>query len=528
MTWRYWARTSRGVRLSITTVTGSGSSQTSSTGPPIPGNLPTMDSGTSDGGTDQELARLANFMTGGNENPTSTQPAATPRSVQAAIPLLPTGSPAATAISNPEGRDTIGDVMNDQGTGTWTPYGNPLYQPPGEASSNRGAQVSPYSMGPRGYGYGGGGSSGSASTANDQGATAGGSWGPGTPSANQPDPAASLGGPGATTDPGPGLYEGYWTEVGKTLYGEGKSVVNTATGLWSAIWHPITTAQNVGSAVWNYDKTAATIKNAVVEGDGNRDAISFPPIVLKGRLLKLITPSHGYFGMSRSVVLEQNERLLDQWQELPKRVQDEVLTHLRHYVHATLGVSWLTGSTSGVSALPSISWRRQPVSLALQKTVDLPGLESPLSASVDKLLDRLKLAITELGYDAVIEDLSSSDLVGGEDSLLGSEDVMVIPGYLEDAARPILLAATKGWSGNTPRSFAKIMRQVKARLIEANGATQVVIVFCDCWDSASFEEEHRQELRAFDKNGIRFMFFLVGVPDKNLIPVPVGFDRAEQ
>jgi hypothetical protein len=140
----------------ITTVTGSGSSQTSSTGPPIPGNLPTMDSGTSDGGTDQELARLANFMTGGNENPTSTQPAATPRSVQAAIPLLPTGSPAATAISNPEGRDVIGDVMNDQGTGKWTPYGNPLYQPPGEASSNRGAQVSRYSMGRRGYGYGGG------------------------------------------------------------------------------------------------------------------------------------------------------------------------------------------------------------------------------------------------------------------------------------------------------------------------------------------------------------------------------------
>ena len=79
----------------ITTVTGSGSGQTTTTGPPIPGNLPTMDSGTSDGSTDQELARLANFMTGGNENPTSTQPAATPRSVQAAVPLMPTGSPAA-------------------------------------------------------------------------------------------------------------------------------------------------------------------------------------------------------------------------------------------------------------------------------------------------------------------------------------------------------------------------------------------------------------------------------------------------
>ena len=161
-----------------------------------------------------------------------------------------------------------------------------------------------------------------------------------------------------------------------------------------------------------------------------------------------------------------------------------------------------------------------------QEPTGLPDLESPLSASVAKLLDRLKLAITELGYDAVIEDLSSSDLIGGDDSLLASGDVMVIPGYLDDAARPILLAVTKGWGGNAPRSFAKVMRQVKARLIEANGATHVAIVLCDCWDSASFEEEHRDELRAFDKNGVRFVFVLVGFPDKNLKPVPVEFGQA--
>jgi hypothetical protein len=166
------------------------------------------------------------------------------------------------------------------------------------------------------------------------------------------------------------------------------------------------------------------------------------------------------------------------------------------------------------------------MSSALHKPARLPGLEPPLSGSVAKLLDRLKAAIGELGYDAVIEDLSSPELIGGDDSLLASNEVMVIPGYLEDAARPIVLAATKGWGGNAPRCFAKVMRQVKARLIEANGATGVVIVFCDCWDSASFEEEHREELRAFAGNGVRFVFFLVGVPQTNLVPLPVGFDGA--
>jgi hypothetical protein len=40
--------------------------------------------------------------------------------------------------------------------------------------------------------------------------------------------------------------------------------------------------------------------------------------------------------------------------------------------------------------------------------------ESPPSDSVTKLLDRRKAAITERSYDAVIEDLSSPDLIGGE------------------------------------------------------------------------------------------------------------------
>jgi hypothetical protein len=86
---------------------------------------------------------------------------------------------------------------------------------------------------------------------------------------------------------------------------------------------------------------------------------------------------------------------------------------------------------------------------------------------------------------------------------------------------PILLAATKNWSGKEPQSFAKVMRQVKARLIESRGTIQVVIVFCDYWDSASFEEEHREELRAHDQNGVRFLFILVGVPDKTLVPIAV-------
>jgi hypothetical protein len=90
-------------------------------------------------------------------------------------------------------------------------------------------------------------------------------------------------------------------------------------------------------------------------------------------------------------------------------------------------------------------------------------------------------------------------------------------------ARPIVLAVTKGWGGKVPHSFARVMRQVKARLIEAKGTIQVVVVFCDRWGSASFQQEHDEELSAHDSNGVRFLFVLVAVPDRVLVPVPMEF-----
>ena len=200
--------------------------------------------------------------------------------------------------------------------------------------------------------------------------------------------------------------------------------------------------------------------------------------------------------MARSVVFEQNGRLLEHWHGLPRRVQDQVWVRLRHYLHSVLGVSWLADSTAGVSALLSISWRKKPMSLSLQEPAGLLGLDSAVAAPVSRLLDRLKAAIGEMGYEAVIEDLSSPELAGGDESLLGSDDVMTVPGHLADEARPILLAVTRGWSGKEPQIVRRILRQVKARLIEARGTVQVVIVFCDCWESVSFREEHQEELSA--------------------------------
>ncbi len=99
-----------------------------------------------------------------------------------------------------------------------------------------------------------------------------------------------------------------------------------------------------------------------------------------------------------------NEALVEQWHELPRRMQDQTSTHLRHYLHSTLSVSWLVDPAPVVpSALLNIFWRKQPMSLTLKESVGPSPSDSRTSETVDRLLDRLKAAIAELGYEAVLE-----------------------------------------------------------------------------------------------------------------------------
>ncbi len=145
-------------------------------------------------------------------------------------------------------------------------------------------------------------------------------------------------------------------------------------------------------------------------------------------------------------------------------------------------------------------------------------------STIVKMLERIGMVIAELGYDALLEDVFSSDLVGGNSSLLGSDEVTVVPGDQQDATKPILLALTKGCTGSGALSFPRVMQQVKTRLIEGEGMIKVVVICCDSWDSTSFQESHSEELSAHHRKGVEFLLLLVGVPNQVLIPIPVRFD----
>ncbi len=178
------------------------------------------------------------------------------------------------------------------------------------------------------------------------------------------------------------------------------------------------------------------------------------------------------------------------------------------------------GSMNGERADGEPMSNRSPSSA---RGAEPPG--SAASGTLARLLDRLGAAIGELGYQAVVQGLISDDLIGGDDSLLASDEVMVIPGHMDDNCQPILLALTKGWRGKDTLSFTRVMRQVKARLTAARGGIKHVVVVCDACDTPAFEEEHREELEAHARQGVRFHFVMVGVPDRLFVPIPVGFDR---
>ena len=234
--------------------------------------------------------------------------------------------------------------------------------------------------------------------------------------------------------------------------------------------------------------------------------------------------------VTRMIVDEQNNGLVTRWFELPRRVQDQVWFHLRHYLHSTVVVSWLVDfAEPGVSALLSLSLRTQFMPRPIRRiTFDRDASPPPASAVLERLLGRLETTIGELGYKAVVEDLISNDMIGGDDSLLASNQVTIIPGNMDDASRPILLGVTRGWNGKDSLSFPRVMRQVRTRLTEARGGIKHVVVFCDGWDSPAFDEEHREELEAHARQGVRFRFMLVGVPDRVLGALPVDLDRSSR
>ena len=129
------------------------------------------------------------------------------------------------------------------------------------------------------------------------------------------------------------------------------------------------------------------------------------------------------------------------------------------------------------------------------------NIEAEDRQTVNRVLLRVQATIAEIGYDAFVEDIVSADFQGGDESLVGSDAINVIPGHGKAACCPTLLAVSKGYTKTI--GFPNIMKQVREHLIHCINKTRTVVVLRDYWQPVMLDD-HIGDLRAHHERGVRF------------------------
>jgi hypothetical protein len=223
--------------------------------------------------------------------------------------------------------------------------------------------------------------------------------------------------------------------------------------------------------------------------------------------------------------VQLNERSMQVWSELSRKVKEVCLWHLRQYSRANLLVSWLVAASHldtvrPVSALLQVLHQEPTMHPSIEdfaRRIELPDRERH---TVQHVLHRVTEAIREFGYEGFCEDVTAGDFHASDDSPVGSREIDVIPSKIGGECRPTLLAVSRGNKKGAALSFEKVMQQVKTHLIDCTDRTRMVIFLCDLW-SPDILADHREELRAHHRRGVRFLFLLVGSPERVVAPVAV-------
>lgn len=218
-----------------------------------------------------------------------------------------------------------------------------------------------------------------------------------------------------------------------------------------------------------------------------------------------------------------NRRLIGQWQELSSTLREDTLWYLRNYQRANLAVSWLMEETTQRiddtrSAFLHAVTSEKHVPPSIEAFVQQLNIEAGERQTVSRVLRRVESAISEVGYESFLEDLSSAEFLGGNDSPVGSDAINLIPGHGKAACCTTLLAVSQG--DKKAIGFPSIMKQVREHLIRCTNKTRVVIVLCDYWHPDMLED-HIGDLRAHHDRGVRFLFLMVGTPGRVVAPVAV-------
>lgn len=219
---------------------------------------------------------------------------------------------------------------------------------------------------------------------------------------------------------------------------------------------------------------------------------------------------------------------LEAWFASSRKVQEGVLWHLRRYQHATLAVSWLLEEELNTSVPTSaFMWlliSEKVVQSTLADAVNQMILDEKVLETLNKMLSRIGTAINEIGYEQFIGDLVDKDFQCGDDTLVGTAEIDLIPGHDTDQYHSVLLAVSK--DDKRAIGFPKIMKRVREHLIRAKNAVKAVVVISDYWWSGMLDD-HLGDLQAHHANGVQFLFLMVGTPGRVVSPIAVDLNAID-
>jgi hypothetical protein len=143
----------------------------------------------------------------------------------------------------------------------------------------------------------------------------------------------------------------------------------------------------------------------------------------------------------------------------PAAIRGAVPWHLRHYRHAALVLSWLKDGPP--STLEEILPEHRTTIQDMESWLSTVRLPNESVQEVRRVVLRVGQAIAEIGYDYFVTDLTSKEFVGGNDSPLGSANVLLVPGEHQDRPSGIVVGVTKGKWGRARLGFTRVMDQIK-------------------------------------------------------------------
>lgn len=217
----------------------------------------------------------------------------------------------------------------------------------------------------------------------------------------------------------------------------------------------------------------------------------------------------------------QNKKLIQFWNETPpSATKAQIFKMGKNYQYANLNLSWLEDRTN--SAFSEALKSEKKMSISIEKFIEGLLISEDEKQKINQMIMRINSAISEIGFDAFVEDILSDDFLGGNQSATASNEIGIIPGDVASAACcTVLLAVSKG--DKSYIGFPKVMEKIRAYLIHCFQKTKVVIVLCDHWKSDMLESQIG-DLREHYKRGVRFLFLMAGSPSRIIAPVAVDLD----